>query len=395
MKVLQLYNQYRSKFGGEDVVVESTRAIIEKNGGEALLFQRSSRGMDESLSGKFRAFANGFYSPSSRRDLDAVLREERPHVVHAHNLYPMLSPSVLLACRERRIPVVLSLHNYSLSCPTSAHLSSGKTCDRCLNGREYFCVLKNCRKNIFESTAYALRSASARKFGFFRNYVDRYIALSQFARERLVNNGFEAARIRVLPNMVSIPHEACDPSRGGYVAFAGRMVEEKGVETLLDAARALPEVPFRLAGDGPRYDSLRARAATLSNVSFVGRLSQGETTNFYRGARMLVIPSIWYEMCPLVISEAMSHGLPVVASRLGGMTELVDEDVTGVFFEAGNAGDLERCISALWRDRAACVRLGEAGRAKAAQEYGEAAYGDRLIALYEEVIRRGAGSPVA
>ncbi len=126
MKILQLYNQYRSMFGGEDVVVEATAAIIEKSGSQALLFQRSSRGMDESWTQKLQTVANGFYSRSAHRDLSALLRDERPDVVHAHNLYPMLSPSVLVACREVRIPVVLSLHNYVLTCPTPMHLNRGK-----------------------------------------------------------------------------------------------------------------------------------------------------------------------------------------------------------------------------------------------------------------------------
>ncbi len=389
MKILQLYNQYRTMFGGEDVVVETTAAVIEKSGSQALLFQRSSKGMDEGLMRKARVFASGIYNRSSYRDLSALLRNERPDVVHAHNLYPMLSPSVLVACREVRVPVVLSLHNYVLTCPTTMHLSQGKVCESCRDDREYFCILKNCRGDLLESAAYALRSASARKLGFFHEYVDRFVALSGFAMQGLVEKGFDPSRITVLPNMVSIPHSASDPGSGRYVAFAGRMRGEKGVEVLLKAAAQLPGIPFRLAGDGPLFDELVAQAP--DNVEFVGRLSHEETAQFYRGARMLVIPSLWYEMCPLVVSESMSHGLPVLASRIGGLPELVNEDVTGRFFEPGNAQELARQVSALWEDPAACVRMGKAGRAKVIREYGEAAYSERLMSLYEEVALSGSG----
>jgi glycosyltransferase involved in cell wall biosynthesis len=391
MKVLQLYNRYRSEFGGEDAVVEATAALIEKRGGEALLFERSSRGLDESLGGKLRAFASGLYNPTSRRELASLLQTDRPDVVHAHNLYPLLSPSVLVACREARIPVVLSLHNYVLTCPTTNHLSHGQACDRCSGGREVQCVLRNCRGNLLESTAYALRSASARKLGFFHDLVDRYLALSEFARDKLVAAGFDADRIEVLPNSVAIPHEsaAADPTVGRYVAFAGRMSHEKGVEVLLEAAAALPDTPFHLAGDGPLLD--RLSAAAPSNVKFLGRLSKEETAAHYRGARMLVLPSTCFEMCPLVISEAMSHGLPVLASRIGGLPELIDENETGHLFEPGDAKALAERVANLWQDPAECARLGRAGRAKAIREYGESPYGDRLMSLYAEVARRGAG----
>ena len=390
MKILQIYNEYRSLYGGEDVVVDKTSAVIEKSGNEALMFRRSSRGMDESWAQKFRAFANGIYSKSAYRDLSALLRDERPDVVHAHNIYPMLSPSVLVACREANIPVVLSLHNYVLTCPTVMHLSHGRICESCRGGREYFCILKNCRSNIVESMAYGVRSASARKFGFFHEYVDRFIALSEFARTRLAEEGFDSRRIEVLPNMVSIPHAATDPAVGRYVAYVGRMSPEKGVGVLLDAAAKLPDTRFRLAGDGPLIEELRTRAT--ANVEFVGRLRYEETAEFFRGARMLVIPSICYEMCPLVISEAMSHGLPVISSRIGGLPELVKEGITGRLFEPGDSTELAMQITQLWDDPAACVRLGEAGRVKAIREYGEETYSERLMSLYEVVAQRGAGA---
>lgn len=386
MKVLQLYNEYRSMFGGEDVVVEKTAAMIEKSGNEALMFRRSSRGIDESMWLKIRAFASGIYSRSAQRDLSAVLLSERPDVVHAHNLYPLLSPSVLIACHEARIPVVMSLHNFVLTCPTVMHLSHGKVCESCRGGREYSCVLKNCRGDVLESAAYALRSASARRAGTFHQHVDRFIVLSRFARDGLVQEGFAADRITVLPNSVAAPHEAADPSQGRYVAFAGRMSKEKGVSVLLDAAAELPDIPFRLAGDGPLLNELSARATP--NVEFVGRLRHEETAEFYRGARMLVVPSVWYEMCPLVVSEAMSLGIPVVSSRIGGLPELVEEDVNGKLFEPGDSSSLRRIVAALWSDSARCSRLGSAGRANAIRDHGEASYQERLISIYREVIRR-------
>src|SRR5690606_26895816 len=148
--------------------------------------------------------------------------------VHAHNLYPLFSPSVLAACRRVGTPVVLSLHNQNLTCPRSDHLYRGKICEKCFGGREYHCVLQNCRENIFESIGYATRAAVARKLRLFERNVTVFIALTQFARRRLIQVGLPADRICVLPNMAPDSGPPVVPADGKYVAFAGRLSQEKG-----------------------------------------------------------------------------------------------------------------------------------------------------------------------
>ena len=386
MKLLQIYNQYRSLFGGEETVVERTAALVEHNGDQAKLFMRSSRGLDGGIAGKVGAFCSGIYSRASYREITREIEEDRPDVVHAHNLYPLLSPSVLVACRRAGLPVVMSLHNHALTCPNTNHLCHGQLCERCSGGREYWCVLRNCRSNTLESVAYAVRSGVARRWRLFHDNVTLLVALTEFAKRRLVDAGFEAERICVLPNMVEIGESPTDAARGRYVVFAGRMSQEKGVDTLLTAAGKLSDVPVRLAGDGPVFGQLAARKP--DNAVLLGQLGGDELTAIYRRARLLVLPSKCYEMCPLVISEAMSHGLPVVASRIGGIPELVEDGVTGLLFEPGNADDLAAKIDTLWRDRELCRRMGRAGRERAISEYGEDVYYRRLMNIYQEAIRR-------
>lgn len=391
MKLLQVYNQYRSLFGGEEMVVANTAALVERRGGEARLLMRSSRGLERSLSGKLRAFASGIYSRSAYRETLSVIDEYRPDVAHAHNLYPLLSPSVLVALRRAGVPVVLSVHNHAFTCPTTDHLHRGQICERCFDGGTQWCVLKNCRGNLFESAAYALRTSVARRTRVFQNNVTLVIALTEFARQRLIRMGFQADRVEVLPNMVEVDHEGVDASLGQYVAFAGRMSREKGVDTLLAAAARVPEVRFRLAGDGPLLDEGPSAkpinsAEKPDNTQWLGRLSSPEVAAVYRGARFVVVPSTCYEMCPLVISEAMSHGLPVIASRVGGLPELVDDGVTGLLFERGNAQDLAAKIRWLWQRPDVCREMGQRGREKALRKYGEENYYHRLMNIYERAI---------
>jgi glycosyltransferase involved in cell wall biosynthesis len=273
-------------------------------------------------------------------------------------------------------------HNYLLTCPIVSHLHNGRVCEKCLGGREYWCVLKNCRHNMAESMAYALRSTVARKLHVFRDLVTVHIVLSDFAKKRLVDAGYDEERIVVLPNMVEFSGQHTEKPPGGYVAYSGRMAPEKGVDVLLAAAARLPDVPIRLAGSGPIVDKLTADAP--SNAMFAGRVDPERMAAFYHNARFLVIPSMWFEGCPLVVSEAMSFGLPVIASRIGGLPELVDHRVTGLLFEPGNAAELAEKIRLLWDNPSVCRRMGEAGRQKALRAYGEEAYYKRLVAVYNK-----------
>jgi glycosyltransferase involved in cell wall biosynthesis len=383
-----VYNDYRSAFGGEAGVVQMIARTVERHGGQTRLLTRTSKGLDQSFAGKLRGFVSGIYNRDARREMAQVLEADRPDVVHVHNLYPLFSPSVLVACRAAGVPVVMTNHNYMLTCPVVNHLHKGRVCEKCLGGREYWCVLRNCRGNLAESVAYATRSATARKTRAFRDNVTIQIVLSDFAKQRLVQEGFEEERIVVLPNMVELTAEQKGRAPGQYAAFSGRMMPEKGVDVLLSAAARLPDVPLRLAGNGPVLETLMASAP--SNAQFLNRLGPTEMAAFYQGARFLVVPSMWFEGCPLVVSEAMSHGLPVIASRIGGLPEFVEDGVTGLLFEPGNVAELAEQIRTLWENPDLCRRLGEAGRRKAEREYNEEVYYRSLISIYEQAIERNA-----
>lgn len=385
MKLLQIYNQYRSLFGGEETVVQDTAALVAAHGGRTKLLLRSSRNIEGSLPNKIRAFFSGFYNSSAFREVTGVLANFRPDVVHAHNLYPLYSPAALVACRRAGVPTVLSLHNHAQTCPNTDHMYNGQICERCLQSNEIYCFLQNCRDNHLESLAYAGRSYFARRLRLFKNNVDVFICLTQFAKQRLVCAGFDAGRIAVLPNMVVLDRRGVDPAQGGYVAFAGRLDREKSIHTLLAAGGRLRKpVPLRLAGDGPLRTQLETGAPP--NARFLGQLGPAEMEAFYARARIFVLPSQCFEMCPLVILEAMSHGLPVIASRIGGIPELVDDGETGLLFEPGNVDDLADKIQTLWDNSDLCRRMGAAGRRKAERQYGAQTYYRQLAAIYDRAI---------
>ena len=383
MKICIVHNEYRH-LGGEDLVVRETVDLLRRNGQQVRCFTGNSSDIESRRFGRIHAFFGGIYSSSTRYRWKRFLSEDMPDIVHVHNLYPLISPSILCECGESRIPVVMTVHNFRLICPNGLLFSNGKPCDKCLGGREYWCVLKNCEKDIFKSAGYALRNYVARKKHWFLDNVTRFVSLTEFQRRMLISEGFPSERIDVIPNTTGFPPLSSVPSLGDYVAFAGRLSPEKGISALLEAARLCPDIPFRFAG---AVDSMPGDVSKASpNCTFLGKLSKTEMISFYASARFLVLPSICYEGFPLSLIEAMSHSKAVICSRLGGLPEIVVEGVNGLLATPGCPMDLADKIKQLWSHEDDCRKMGLAGKDKVLREYSEEIYFSKLMKVYEKAI---------
>jgi glycosyltransferase involved in cell wall biosynthesis len=384
VKIYQIYNEQRSRLGGEPAVVDATMRLLTQNGHESRLMMKSSRDLENSLIKRANAFWSGVYNIGAYYEMSRLLKKDRPGVVHVHSVYPMFSPSVLVACRRAGVPVVMTVHTHNLTCPTWFHLYKGRICEDCVGGHEYRCVLKNCRNNILESCAYALRSSVARACRWFPDNVNVLIMLTPFGKGRLLQVGFREDQIAVVPNPTSITGTNVQTSLGAYVGFAGRISPEKGVDIFLAAAARMPDIPFKVAGDGPVLSEMRTRAP--GNVEFLGRLAGDDLLNFYRKSRILVAPSLWFEPFGMVVVDAMALGVPVIASKIGGLPYLVQDGVNGLMFEPGNPKDLVLKVRRLWDDPLLCNQMGEAGQQKVAQQYSQKAYYDNLMTVYQRAI---------
>jgi glycosyltransferase involved in cell wall biosynthesis len=269
-------------------------------------------------------------------------------------------------------------------------MSRGEVCQRCLGGREYWCVFRNCENDIFKSTGYALRTAAARILRRYYDHVNHFICLTNFQRNILIKEGLPQDRVSVLTNPVEI--KVVKPSvevEKNSVLFVGRVSREKGITSLFDAARICPDIPFVVAGN---YEAMpEARKLAPSNVTLLGALPSQKLGAFYDKARIFVLPSVWYEGFPTVLLEAMSHGLPVVCSRIGGLPEIVDDGITGLLYEPGNVAELTEKFRILWDDPALCRKMGESGRQKLNDKYNAEKLLDQVIGIYEKVIREANG----
>ena len=388
MKVIQVHNEYRYR-GGEEFVVEVSTRLLKQRGIEVVPFTANSGQQTPPMISKIMMFFSGLYSFASYRRMVAEVINTHPDIVHVHNLYPLFSPSVLVACYRMKVPTVMTVQNYRLTCPVGLHLCHGTICEKCSNGRTYPCIVRNCRNSIVESVAYALRASIARHCQLFLKNVTMFIAPTQFTKERILKTGIKEDRVVIIPNTVPIPQRPVDPEGNSYVAYAGRLSSEKGVDTLLSSAATLPHIPVRLAGHGPLLTSVDRPKAR--NIEFVGWLDQNHLVDFYRGARFLVLPSKWFEVFPLVLLQAMSHGIPVIAAEIGGLPEIVDHGVNGLLFTPGDSTALSSCIQQLWDDPELCRKMGRAARRKVIEQYSETVYEQKLVDVYQKAIEKVRG----
>ena len=391
MKVLLIHNRYQLA-GGEDVVVQAEKALLEANDHQVALVEISNDQI-VSVFDKANAAVRAIYSPASKQQVSAEIAHFCPDVVHVHNFFPLLSPSVYDACRDAGVPVVQTVHNYRLGCLNAILLRNGKVCEDCLGKRmPWPGIVHGCyRGSRAQSAATAAMLAVHWLRGTWQERVDAYIVLTNFQKEKMVQAGLPREKIYVKPNYISEP-EQCGESKifGDYALFVGRLSPEKSITTLIEAYKHNDlRIPLKIVGDGPLHESLQAdvQAAGLeSAIKFLGRQDKSAVLSLMHNARFLVFPSIWYETFGLTIVEAFACGLPVLASRLGSMAEIVEDGVTGLHFEAGNSADLADKMQWANEHPEEMISMGKNARRAYEAHYTPEINYQQLTAIYQQVI---------
>jgi glycosyltransferase involved in cell wall biosynthesis len=390
MKILYIYNLYQQP-GGENHYVESEPRLMKGRGHAVVIYNRdNSEIRDFSWWRKGALLWQASWSRQSFREVRSLIRRERPDVAHVHNTLTLVTPSVYYACREEGVPVVQTLHNYRLLCPAATFLRDGKVCEACL-GRSvpWPGVVHACYRDSRAATAaVAAMLAVHRAMGTWREKVDVYVALTEFARRKFIEGGLPAERIVVKPNFVA-PDPGPKQGPGEYAVYVGRLAEEKGLRVLLGAWGRLSEtIPLRIAGDGPLKEELAKEigAKELRGVEMPGQVSPEEIVTLMRGARFLVFPSVWFEGFPLTIAEAFACGVPVIASRLGSMAEIVTDGRTGLHFTPGDTDDLAAKVDWAWSHPEAMSEMGRAARAEYEAKYTAERNYHLLMDIYQRAM---------
>ncbi len=384
MRILVAHNTYQQP-GGEDAVFAAETALLRRYGHEVVEYTEDNRRINEMS--RLAVAAQAIWSGSSRQRLFVLLRDVRPNVAQFHNTFLLISPSVYSACREVRVPVVQTLHNYRLLCPRATFFWDGDVCEDCLSKTSPWPgVLRACYRGSRSQTAVvAMMLTFHRWLKTWQKQVDLYIALTEFARQKFIEGGLPAEKIVVKPNFVNHDPGVSEVD-GRYALFVGRLSPEKGVRTLLEAWKKLKGVPLKVVGDGPLMAEVRMQAGQLPDVEVLGRCYHQEVVDLLKEAKFLVFSSEWYEGFPMVIAEAFACGLPVIASRLGAMAEIIEDGKTGLFFTPGDSENLAEKVGWLWSRPNEIKRMGKEERKEYERKYtAEKNYGV-LMEIYQKAI---------
>lgn len=385
MRILLIHNQYK-QHGGEDAVFSSESDLLLSNGHavEHLLYNNTSikTFFDKCMSGIW-----AIYNPESARVLKTKIRNFNPDVIHIHNFLPLVSPSVLFIAKKHNIPVVLTLHNYRLICPSAILFFKGHIYEKSIHSIfPIHAIWKGVYRNSTLQTAIvALVTATHHWLGTWKNKVDCYITLTKFACDK-----FNSSALTISPKKFVIkPNFVKDCGKGefnreDFFLFIGRLTEEKGVRTLLKAA-ILYKFKFTIIGDGPLGKEVENFARQHPTMTYLGFQSKAVVMSYLKKCKALIFPSIWYEGFPVTILEALCTGTPVIVSNIGGMKEIIQNRVNGLHFEPGNEKDLVSKIIEIEDQDSLANSLSANGRSTYLKHYTPAKNYDQLIGVYDKV----------
>jgi glycosyltransferase involved in cell wall biosynthesis len=390
VRILLVHNKYQQP-GGEDVVFEQERKLLEHAGHQVVTYCRTNDDVrDSSLVQRLALVKNTVHSSASKNQLSEILRQHDFDVVHVHNTFMVISPAIYSACREAGIPVVQTLHNYRLLCPGANFYRGGHTCEECTQHGVWHAVSFGCYRNSKAATAtVALMLTVHRQLKTWDN-IDTFVALSNFSRRKFIDNGFPAGRITVKPNFVHPDPGARTNGGGNYAVYVGRVSSEKGPATMIQAWTLLQNpVPLVVVGDGPLLPELKDRAKQHNlNVTFKGRLPREQAQAILKAASFAVVPSECYENFPMGMAESFACGVPVVCSKLGALEELVTDGETGLHFTSGSAQELAAKVDWAWSNPEAMHKMGKAARTEFENRYTAEKNYPLLMEIYQQAIAK-------
>jgi glycosyltransferase involved in cell wall biosynthesis len=344
VRILIGHNYYQQP-GGEDSVFRSHVAMLKSFGHEVCVYERHNDEIKTDLMSRASHVVSLRYSKSSYTQVRSLIRSFKPDIAHFHNIFFVMTPAVLYACKDEGVPVIVSLHNFRLLCINGLFFRDNKPCEDCLHGSRISGLIHRCYRGslVFSAAAADMTSYHWRR-KTWENIVDTYIVATKFSYGKHVQAGIPADRMAVLPHFAEEPPQGlCSAeNRGEYALYAGRLSEEKGVDLLLRGWQKVKKIPLWIIGTGPKQKEMEEyiKDHGLTNVKMLGFLESREYLKTLGQAKFLVVPSVCYENFPRVVADAYACGVPVLANTLGTMEEIVEHGRSGLLFTEGDAQNL-------------------------------------------------------
>ncbi len=386
-RVLQVYNEYR-RYGGEDVVVHLEAEMLRRRGHEVELLRVSTKELDQA--GPLRLAAAGFGTVWSLRGYAAMkkaIASFTPDLIHVHNEFPLLSPSIFWACHRAAVPVVHTMHNYRFACANAVLMRHDRPCEDCVGRFAWPALRHRCfGSSLPRTAAVAARNLVHHGLGTYAKKVHAYIVLTDFAKKLLVRAGLPEKRVFVKPNFQRVEERPILP-RAPRVVFAGWMYRFKGLHLLIQAWRNISPAGYQLliVGEGPECDALKQSCTQDAGIVWCGPCSREKVMELVSASRYAVMPSLVYENFSMSVLEALSAGTPVIVPDHGSFPQIVSNGGEGLHFSAGDADSLENTLrAALAAPDSVWTQWSVSARNKFLREYAEPTNYAQLMAIYEK-----------
>ncbi len=399
LRVLQVHNEYYSGFGGEDTVAGLEADLLRRNGHDVERLIVSTTELKGAGPLRMASAALGaVWSVRGYSVLKKAVAAFSPDVIHVHNPFPLLSPSIFWAAKDAGVPIVQTLHNFRITCANALLFRDGKSCQQCVGRFPWPALQHRCYRGSMAQTAIvACMNVVHRWIGTFTSRVDAYIVLAEFSKEIALRSGLPEEKVFVKPNFV-VKQAEISRQRKPQAIFVGRLYREKGVHLLLDAwkmAQSAGRIPadgrLIVMGDGPERSSLEQQYRSDSGIVWCGVQPPDRVMEAVATSRMLAIPSLCYENCPMVVLEAFSAGTPVIAPDHGPFPAMVSHQKNGLLFTPGDIPTLADALAiGMSAEENTWLDWSEAARTKYLADYTEQLGYERLITIYKQAIARRA-----
>jgi len=406
MKILMI-NKFFYRKGGSEAYMFDLIDLLKKNGHQVMEFSMIDKDNQDSnyknffiknidfskREGFFKDLLKAghlLYSFEARKKLQALIDQEKPDIAHLHNFSFQLTPSILSVLKKNNIPVVWTMHDYKLICPNYRLFTKGAVCERCKKYKYYNCFRFKCIKNESAMSFLAMLEMYLHKL-FLRSYkaVDLFISPSKFLADKVIDWGVDLEKVKHIYNFINLQDFSANTDVGEDLIYFGRLSEEKGLITLLEAIKELPEINLNIVGEGPQKQEIADYITkyNLLNVKLLGYKKGGELYNLIKQSRLVVVPSIWYENNPISILEAFALNKPVIGADLGGIPELVKDGQTGILFKSGQSSDLKDKISKNYSNMDLIGKMGQNCRSFVAQNCDNNNHLKQIESAYNDLIK--------
>ncbi len=410
MKVLLINNFYYNR-GGDCTYMFSLKKLLEKNGHKVIFFSMhhplnfdskyskhfvshidyAEEIKNKSISSAFKVLSRTLFSEEAKRKIEILIKEEKPDIAHLQNIHHHITPSIFHSLKKHNIPIIWTLHDYTLICPNTSFLDHGRICERCKKWKYFWPLLVRCKKGSFSASAMAAFEITLHKLMRIYNKVDVYIAPSKFLKNKFVEYGFNEANVKHLDHFIDFPVIKDKITSENYYLYVGRISEEKGIKTLIDAAIKVNSCHLKIVGGGPLLNEMIAYVKEKDKnniIEFSGHKSREDLFDIFKNCKFVVVPSEWYENAGLIIFEAFSCGKPVIGANIGGIPEFVKDNVRGITYKPGDVDELCTHITHFLNNPDIVLEMGENARTHIDQNLNDEKHYDILMKIYKDAISK-------